>query len=216
MSVLHLSLRALTYHRARDLALVVVLGTATWLGLGDWWLHAFGLVATAQQPTAEPVGSVDESDLLKSSGNEANWLMYGRTYNGHRYSTLSQINTKNVVRLIPVWTFQTGVLDGFECTPLVIDGIMYVTTPWNHGYAIDCKTGSQLWHYQKSLPENLALCCDAVNRGFGAWGDRLYMTTLDAHLVCLDRNTGEEIWDTPITVPGDRRQGGGGHLQDGV
>ena len=80
---------------------------------------------------------------------------------------------------------------------------MYVTTPWNHGYAIDCKTGSQLWHYQKSLPENLALCCDAVNRGFAAWGDRLYMATLDAHLVCLDRNTGEEIWDTPITVPGE-------------
>ncbi len=95
------------------------------------------------------------------------------------------------------------MLDGFECTPLVIDGIMYVTTPWNHAYAIDCKTGSQLWHYQKSLPENLALCCDAVNRGFAAWGDRLYMATLDAHLVCLDRNTGEEVWDIPITVPGD-------------
>ena len=129
--------------------------------------------------------------------------MYGRTYNGHRYSSLNQINTKNVARLVPVWTFQSGVLDGFECTPLVIDGIMYVTTPWNHAYAIDCKTGSQLWHYQKSLPENLALCCDAVNRGFGAWGDRLYMSTLDAHLVCLDRNTGEEVWDVPITVPGD-------------
>ena len=95
------------------------------------------------------------------------------------------------------------MLDGFECTPLVIDGIMYLTTPWNHAYAIDCKTGSQLWHYQKSLPENLALCCDAVNRGFAAWGDRLYMATLDAHLVCLDRNTGEEVWDVPITVPGE-------------
>ena len=94
------------------------------------------------------------------------------------------------------------MLDGFECTPLVIDGIMYVTTPWNHAYAIDAKTGSQLWHYQKSLPENLALCCDAVNRGFAASGDRLYMATLDAHLVCLDRNTGEEIWDTAITAPG--------------
>ena len=103
---------------------------------------------------------------------------------------LKQINTKNVKGLIPVWTFQTGVLDGFECSPLVIDGIMYVTTPWNHAYAIDCKTGSQLWHYQKSLPENLALCCDAVNRGFAAWDDQLYMATLDAHLVCLDRNTG--------------------------
>ena len=99
------------------------------------------------------------------------------------------------------------MLDGFECTPLVIDGIMYMTTPWNHAYAIDCKTGSQLWHYQKSLPENLALCCDAVNRGFAAWGDRLYMATLDAHLVCLDRNTGEEIWDTADHGHRRRRQG---------
>ena len=151
----------------------------------------------------EQVGPVDEKDLLNAASNNSNWLMYGRTYDAQRYSPLKQIDKKNVNRLIPVWTFQTGVLDGFECTPLIIDGIMYITTPWNHAYAIDCKTGSQLWHYQKSLPENLALCCDAVNRGFAASGDRLYMTTLDAHLVCLDRNTGEEVWDTEITAAGE-------------
>ncbi len=151
----------------------------------------------------EPVGSVDEQDLLTSQANNSNWLMYGRSYNGHRYSGLKQINKQNVSRLQPAWSFQTGVLDGFECTPLVIDGIMYITTPWNHAYAIDCKTGSQLWHYQKSLPENMALCCDAVNRGFGVWGENLYMSTLDAHLVCLDKNTGEEIWDTAITAYGE-------------
>ena len=95
------------------------------------------------------------------------------------------------------------MLDGFECSPLIIDGIMYISTPWNHVYAVDCKSGSQIWHYQKSLPENLALCCDAVNRGLAAYGDRLYMCTLDAHLVCLDRNTGEEVWDRPITIEDD-------------
>jgi alcohol dehydrogenase (cytochrome c) len=151
----------------------------------------------------EPVGTIDDKDLLAAAGNNANWLMYGRTYDAQRFSPLAQIDKTNVKKLTPVWTFQTGVLDGFECTPLVIDGIMYITTPWNHAYAVDCKTGSQLWHYQKSLPENLALCCDAVNRGFAAWGDRLYMATLDAHLVCLDRNTGEEVWDTEITIPGE-------------
>ncbi len=159
--------------------------------------------AKADEGAAGPVGAVTQDHLLHAADNQDNWLMYGRTYDAHRYSPLKQINKKNVARLIPQWSFQTGVLDGFECTPLVIDGIMYVTTPWNHAYAIDCKTGSQLWHYQKSLPENMALCCDAVNRGFAAWGERLYMTTLDAHLVCLDRNTGEEIWDTAITVTGD-------------
>jgi alcohol dehydrogenase (cytochrome c) len=152
---------------------------------------------------AGPTGSVTEKDLLAAGENNSSWLMYGRTYDAHRYSPLDKINKKNVKGLIPVWTFQTGVLDGFESTPLIIDGVMYITTPWNHAYAIDCKTGSQLWHYQKSLPENLALCCDAVNRGFAALGDRLYMTTLDAHLVCLDRNTGEEVWDTEVTVNGE-------------
>ncbi|MGH7223347.1 MAG: PQQ-binding-like beta-propeller repeat protein, partial [Gemmataceae bacterium] len=167
-----------------------------------------------EQPPAKPkvkaaeekaalVGAVTEDHLLKAADQNANWLMYGRSYDAHRFSPLKQINKKNVARLTPQWTFQTGVLDGFECTPLVIDGIMYLTTPWNHAYAIDCKTGAQLWHYEKSLPEDMALCCDAVNRGFAAWGERLYMTTLDAHLVCLDRNTGEEIWDTQITVTGD-------------
>ncbi len=162
-------------------------------------------VSTEAPPAkeAEPVGPVDDDDLLAAQTNDGNWLMYGRTYNSQRYSGLKQINKSNVANLQPVWTFQTGVLDGFECTPLIIDGIMYITTPWNHAYAIDCMTGSQLWHYQKSLPENLALCCDAVNRGFAVFDDRLYMTTLDAHLVCLDKNTGEEIWDEAITAFGE-------------
>ena len=151
-----------------------MLGLAAWLWLGVGRPRAVAMAdepAAANQPaSAEPVGLVDDDDLLKAGSNQSNWLMYGRTYDAHRYSPLKQINTENVARLIPVWTFQTGVLDGFECTPLVIDGIMYVTTPWNHAYAIDCKTGAQLWHYQKSLPENLALCCDAVNRGFAACG----------------------------------------------
>jgi len=149
---------------------------------------------------AEPVGPVEQQELLDAQGNNTNWLMYGRTYDSNRYSSLDAINKENVSKLIPVWSFQTGVLDGFECTPLVIDGVMYITTPWNHAYAIDCRTGSELWHYQKSLPDNLALCCDAVNRGFAAWGDRLYMTTLDAHLICLDRHTGQELWDEAITA----------------
>ena len=202
MSALHLSCCALARTRARGVCLAGALCLTALLALLGGRLLASGSNGKVQQPN-EPVGAVDENDLLKAGTNDANWLMYGRTYNAQRYSALNQINTKNVKGLIPVWTFQTGVLDGFECSPLVIDGIMYVTTPWNHAYAIDCKTGSQLWHYQKSLPQNLALCCDAVNRGFAAWDDRLYMATLDAHLVCLDRNTGEEVWDMPITVAGE-------------
>ncbi len=170
------------------------------------WFVVMLINATCYGQQVDFVGPVDEIDLLSAQDNDGNWLMYGRTYDSQRYSGLKQINKKNVSRLQPVWTFQTGVLDGFECTPLVIDGIMYITTPWNRAYAIDCKTGSQLWHYEKSLPDNLALCCDAVNRGFAVLGDRLYMSTLDAHLVCLDKNTGEEIWDEAITAHGANGQ----------
>ena len=109
-----------------------------------------------QNGWGQQVGSVEQDELLAAQDNNANWLMYGHTYNSQRYSSLEQIDRENVGKLIPIWSFQTGVLDGFECTPLVIDGIMYITTPWNHAYAIDCLTGSQLWHYQKSLPDNLA------------------------------------------------------------
>ena len=167
------------FARLRPRGVIVVLTLCLVASAGLTGLRLLARETDAKTELAEPVGAVDDDDLLKAGSNNANWLMYGRTYDAQRYSPLDQVNAKNVARLIPVWTFQTGVLDGFECTPLVIDGIMYVTTPWNHAYAIDCKTGSQLWHYQKSLPENLALCCDAVNRGFAAHGDRLYMATLD-------------------------------------
>jgi len=197
------SLRCVAWASARVSKTVLERGLKSTLRIVLFVLVLARSLAAQDESSAEPVGTVDQKALLEADGNTGNWLMYGRTYNAHRYSPIKQINKENVKELVPVWTFQTGVLDGFECTPLVIDGVMYITTPWNHAFAVDCKTGSPLWHYQKSLPENLALCCDAVNRGFGAWGERLYMTTLDAHLVCLDRNTGEEIWDTEITVPGE-------------
>jgi alcohol dehydrogenase (cytochrome c) len=207
VSALSASFRTLARWRGAVVGLLVVVMASAWLRFGSPRVAALEPNPKPRpQAQVEPVGGVDQDDLLKAESNDANWLIYGRTYNAQRHSPLKQIDTKNVARLIPAWTFQTGVLDGFECTPLVIDGVMYVTTPWNHAYAIDCKTGSQLWHYQKSLPENLALCCDAVNRGFGAWGDRLYMTTLDAHVVCLDRNTGDEVWDMPITAPGEKEK----------
>ena len=133
------SVRARALTGALAVSLIAVLGSVAWLGAGAG-------ARAKEGASPEPVGSVDQEDLLKAGANDGNWLLYGRTYSAQRYSPLAQINTKNVARLVPAWTFQTGVLDGFECSPLVIDGIMYVTTPWNHAYAIDCKTGSQLWH----------------------------------------------------------------------
>ncbi len=129
--------------------------------------------------------------------------MYGRTYDGHRYSPLKQINTENVARLIPVWTFQTGVLDGFECTPLVIDGIMYVTTPWNHAYAIDAKTGCSSGTIRSRCPRTWP-CAATPSTGASpprATGStwRPSTPTSSASTATPARRSGTP----PITVPGD-------------
>ena len=94
--------------------------------------------------------------------------------------------------------FQTGVPGRLEATPLVVDGSMYLTGPDNHAWALDARTGRQIWHYRRQLPERLNICCGRVNRGFAIRGDRLYMTTLDAHLVALDARTGNVLFDVEI------------------
>ena len=115
-----------------------------------------------------------------------------------RHSPLTQITPANVGRLAVQWMFQTGVPGRLEATPLVVDGIMYVTGPDNHAWALDARTGRQIWHYRRQLPERLNICCGRVNRGFAIRGDRLYMTTLDAHLVALDSRTGNVLFDVEI------------------
>jgi alcohol dehydrogenase (cytochrome c) len=85
--------------------------------------------------------------------------------------------------------------------PIVLDGVMYITGNNNHAWALDARTGSQIWHYQRVLPEVLRVCCGMVNRGFAILGQKLFMGTLDAHLVALDRNAGKVVWDAAVEEP---------------
>ncbi|MFN2445017.1 MAG: PQQ-binding-like beta-propeller repeat protein [Vicinamibacterales bacterium] len=115
--------------------------------------------------------------------------------------SVEDIDQTNVARLAAQWTFQTGLAGHkFEATPIVIDGMLYVTGPMNHAWAIDGKSGRQMWRYQRRLPPlgDLRVCCGMVNRGFAVHGERLYMTTLDAHLIALDRRTGAVLWDIEL------------------
>ncbi len=124
----------------------------------------------------------------RPDGNQ--WTTYSGDDSAQRHSPLTQITPANVGRLTVQWMFQTGVPGRLEATPLVVDGIMYLTGPDNHAWALDARTGRQIWHYRRQLPERLNICCGRVNRGFAISGDRLYMTTLDAHLRrarCKDR-----------------------------
>ena len=148
------------------------------------------------------VPSITEEMLLNSQDDTDNWLMYGRNYRSWRYSPLEQINTKNVKKLVPKWAFQTGVFGGgFECTPIVVDGVMYITTPNSHIFAINARTGKEIWRYDYPLPDDLAICCGMVNRGVAIRGDKVFWTTLDAHLLALDAKTGRVLWDRVVGDP---------------
>src|SRR5580765_8618416 len=151
---------------------------------------------TLAAQTAGP--QVTSQDLLDGLKDPTRWLTYGGDYSGTRNSPLTQITPENVAQLSAQWTFQTGTLGSFQTTPLVADGVIYVTGFNNNAWAIDARSGRQIWRYRRDLPDDLHLGCGAVNRGFGALGDRLFMATLDAHLVALDMRTGTVLYDVEL------------------
>jgi alcohol dehydrogenase (cytochrome c) len=111
---------------------------------------------------------------------------------------LREINRANVRNLVPAWGFQTGTPDGLEATPLFVNGVLYLSTSWDHIFAIDARTGAELWHYRRRLPEKLKYCCGPVNRGVAILGGTLYLGTLDAHLVALNARDGRVRWDVEV------------------
>jgi alcohol dehydrogenase (cytochrome c) len=126
------------------------------------------------------------------------WLTYGKNSFGWRYSELAQIHTGNVRRLAPAWVFQTRVPGNLETTPLVVDGLMFVTGGSNHAFALDARTGRSLWQYAKTPPQGLDLCCGEVNRGFAMRGDKLFKVNIEDTLVALDAKSGRALWETQI------------------
>ena len=157
--------------------------------------------ATLVSPLSAQNGPAYE-DILAGFSNPERWLTYSGDYSGKRHSPLQQITPENVSRLRPVWTFQTGTTTrgrGFETTPLADDGVLYVTGSNNNAWAIDAHTGRTFWRYRRNLPNDLTYGASApVNRGFGMLGDRLFMVTLDAHLLAFDRRNGDILWDVEL------------------
>ena len=117
-----------------------------------------------------------------------------------RYSPLDILNKDNVKNLVPAWAFSLGgeKQRGQETQPIVYDGMMYITGSYSRIYAIDLKTGKEVWQYDARLPEGILPCCDVVNRGAAIYGDNIYFGTLDARIVALNRKTGDVIWNQKI------------------
>jgi alcohol dehydrogenase (cytochrome c) len=137
--------------------------------------------------------NISTQDLLNGLKDPGRWLTYSGDYSGERHSPLDQITPANVQKLAAQWIFQTEVAGKFEATPIVIDGVMFVTGSENRAWAIDARTGREIWRHRENLPATLALCCGKVNRGFAVFGGKLYMAALDANLVALDLKTGNVV-----------------------
>src|ERR1041384_1094240 len=160
---------------------------------------AAACVATVAAQNVPPL--VTSQELLNGlPADGSRWLMFGGGYMNQRHSPLTQITPDNVNRLVPQWVFQTDTAGRFETPPLRRDNVLYVPGPLNVAWAIDARTGRQIWQYKRELPPTggLTACCGLVNRGFGVLGDRLFMTTLDAHLLSLNMKTGAVVWDATL------------------
>jgi PQQ-dependent dehydrogenase (methanol/ethanol family) len=153
--------------------------------------------------TPGPDLNVSFERILNAHEEPQNWLTYWGDYQGTHYSRLKSVTAENVKALQAQWSFQFAGTN-VENTPLVVDGIMFVTSALNNAAALDARTGRPIWHYSRRLPNVHAQCTVMTNRGFAILGDRLYMATLDAHLIALDAKTGNLIWDTTVA---DYQQG---------
>ena len=171
-------------------------------------------VLTPVERTRAKVLAIDDA-RLRNAGNEAsNWLSHGRTQSEQRYSELRQVNDGNVAGLRLAWRFPTGLRRGHEATPLVVDGVMYVTGSWSVVFALEASTGRLLWKWDPRVSHEVGrkTCCDVVNRGVALYKGRVYVGILDGRLAALDAGTGEVLWQTvtvdqskPYTITGAPR-----------
>ncbi len=164
-------------------------------------LLASAPVLLAQEGVGEgaPVLSPVTWDRLLNSDDEPhNWLMYHGALHGQRFSRLDQIDRENVGRLELKWAHQIRQLDRNETTPLVVDGLMFITESPSNVTAVDAATGRPYWRYEHPVPDDIRVCCGRNNRGVAILGETLYMSTNDAHLVAIDARSGSLLWETEV------------------
>jgi PQQ-dependent dehydrogenase (methanol/ethanol family) len=169
-------------------------------------LLSIGVVSCGDDRDDEArTGYVTDTELDRAAADPSVWLTHGGDYSEDRYSELDLIDLSNVSRLGLAWTFDTGLRGGHEATPLVADGVMYLTGPWSTVYALDARTGDLLWRHDPQVPRlrGLLACCDVVNRGVALYEGLVYVGTLDGRLVALDVASGSPVWET-LTVDQDK------------
>jgi quinohemoprotein ethanol dehydrogenase len=147
---------------------------------------------------------------LRNAGRNGEWTMVGLNYSEQRYSPLKQIDTTNVGRLELAWSYEVGTGGGQqEATPLVINGVIYAITNWSVAFALDARTGKELWRYDPEIdrkidePGSDQLCCGVLNRGVAAYEGKIFVPTNDGRLIALDAKNGRVLWSVQATPKGD-------------
>ncbi|WP_020181136.1 PQQ-binding-like beta-propeller repeat protein [Methylopila sp. M107] len=158
-----------------------------------------GAMIIAGSAVADPV---DDARLRSADQDTVNWVLPGRDYGNRRFSPLDRITPETAKRLVPKWIYQTGYAATFQTSPLVADGVMYLSAPFSHVMAIDAKTGREIWRYEhKSTAKKL--CCGPANRGVALGYGLVFVASVDARLVALDQKTGKPVWDKPLVDADD-------------
>ncbi|MBC2778409.1 PQQ-dependent dehydrogenase, methanol/ethanol family [Parasphingopyxis marina] len=174
----------------------------TWIGLA----LALGIAACSSgnnpgsSSTAQGAAKID-GDYLSTGGDGSDWPAVNYSYAEQRFSPLQQVNRDNVGQLGIAWYAELPDARAQEATPVVVDGVMYITGPWSKVFAYDARNGEPLWSFDPDVPRSTLpdACCDAVNRGIAVWRGKLYVGTLDGRLIALDAITGAQLWSTQTT-----------------
>jgi len=180
-------------------AVLVVLLTASLTACSD----RSGQAAGKEQ---REYAQVDQARLVNADAEPQNWFTTGRTLGEQRYSPLDQIDAGNVKRLGFAWEYDLRTRRGLEATPVVIDGVLFTSSTWSKVYALDAKTGRELWSFDPQVPGEWArnACCDVVNRGVAVWHGKVYVGTLDGRLIALDANSGKPVWQQDTLIDRSR------------
>jgi quinohemoprotein ethanol dehydrogenase len=189
--------------------------TAAWAGNAIVWSAAGAVAAvllagtaSAQDPKASVAhiksvtSAIDGKAIQANAAKTENWLNYGLDYGDTRFSKLDQINDKNVKNLGLAWTYNLQSTRGVEATPLVVDGIMYVTSSWSVVHAIDVRTGKGIWTYDPKVDREIGYkgCCDVVNRGVALYKGKVFVGAYDGRLIAIDAATGQKAWEADTVI----------------
>ena len=166
----------------------------------------FALICRTIWAADIPQGNVTDSRVINSPSDEpGSWLTYGQNFKEQRFSELTQINTDTIARLGLAWTTQIGDYNmRMQGTPLVVDGVMYVSNGWSVIYALDATTGEEIWKYDPEVDRSyirLACCGPAHNRGVAVYEGKVFVGTFDGRLIAVNAENGEEVWDIDTWIP---------------